>query len=166
MHHVGALILDLPNYTSHAHSHIHTSWHTHIFKNIHGHIKGQIHQELSPYTSAHFLMLLSSYFSYQAFKTVALLCRAKYIIKYSPIVFQTIVNISKLKEIGSTSQTRALLSSLLVNLPECKQKTADPVFSVFQKQKSPDVRRIHFNNSYYKLNIFLEHKIFTKHCYY
>ena len=29
---VGALILDLPNYTNHAHSHIHTSWHTHNFK--------------------------------------------------------------------------------------------------------------------------------------
>ena len=36
---VGALILDLSNYTYHAHSHIQTSWYTHNFKNIHGSIK-------------------------------------------------------------------------------------------------------------------------------
>ena len=37
---VGALILDLPNYINHTHSHIHTSWHTHNYRNIHGNIRG------------------------------------------------------------------------------------------------------------------------------
>ena len=41
---------------------------------------------------------------------------------------------------------------------ECQQKTADPDGSVFQKQKTPDMRQKYFTNSYYKLNIFIEHK--------
>ena len=41
-----------------------------------------------------------------------------------------------------------------------------PTWPVFQNKRSRiRARQRHFTNSYYKLDIFLEHKLFTKHCY-
>ena len=98
--------------------------------------------------------------SYTGLKRCSSYPGAAYIIQFSLLGFETIVNIRKTKRNLFYFPQHVHCSS--VSLAVCPNVNRKQL-TRFLKQKHPDLRRIRINNSYFKLNVFIEHKIFTKH---